>query len=428
MALCVLERLSNSHPDLEIWWDSVPFVYDQFCAKLLDAVTPDRREVVRLALSRLYNADAPAQSVFDGVTTNPPLSLQAIEADPPYWNAFMDDVIANNPAISPEELFTATYHAVVRKGAGYYHQMFQESKGQKGYVSAQLDPRLYCDRDGMLAQALSLAEIAPNVMIKVPGTAEGYQVIEELTARGIATNNTMSIIMSQIATCARAVQKGLTRAKANNVSLARFRSVITHMAARFTKLGPIKQEAAELKISLTEEDLRWAELSLTKKMCRMIVEGNFQSKILVCSLVTGPDTEETGKHVWHFEKLAGGPVVFTCPPSFIFTAIKDYDDISLSSEGFSEQVPASTLEKLMQIPYFRSGFADDGYQPVDFVSHPAVNTTAQQHIAVTNQFVKYCADRIAKSKGGLRIHVDASSDAPACVDFTQSTSPMPKST
>ena len=36
----------------------------------------------------------------------------------------------------------------------------------------------------MLNQALDIAPLAPNVMVKVPGTREGYQVIEELTARG----------------------------------------------------------------------------------------------------------------------------------------------------------------------------------------------------------------------------------------------------
>jgi len=33
-------------------------------------------------------------------------------------------------------------------------------------------------------QGLDLAELGPNLMVKIPGSAEGYRVIEELTARG----------------------------------------------------------------------------------------------------------------------------------------------------------------------------------------------------------------------------------------------------
>ena len=50
----------------------------------------------------------------------------------------------------------------------------------------------------MLAQALEIHAVNPNVMVKVPGTAEGYEIIEELTSRGIATNNTLTFVLSQL--------------------------------------------------------------------------------------------------------------------------------------------------------------------------------------------------------------------------------------
>ncbi len=60
-----------------------------------------------------------------------------------------------------------------------------------GYLSGQVDPRDCYNADRMLKQALDIAQISPNIMVKVPGTREGYEVIEKLTARGIATNNTL---------------------------------------------------------------------------------------------------------------------------------------------------------------------------------------------------------------------------------------------
>ena len=72
-------------------------------------------------------------------------------------------------------------------------------------MSAQVDPRKSFDKDAMLEQALDLRANNPNVMIKVPGTAEGYWVIEELTARGVPTNNTLTFVLSQLMDCAESV-------------------------------------------------------------------------------------------------------------------------------------------------------------------------------------------------------------------------------
>ena len=48
-----------------------------------------------------------------------------------------------------------------------------------------------------LAQALELANLSPNVMIKVPGSKEGYEVLKFLTSRGISTNNTLTFVLPQ---------------------------------------------------------------------------------------------------------------------------------------------------------------------------------------------------------------------------------------
>lgn len=57
-----------------------------------------------------------------------------------------------------------------------------------GPVSAEVtEPELA----GMLRQARILADIAPNVVVKVPLTAEGLKVVKQLTAEGIKTNVTL---------------------------------------------------------------------------------------------------------------------------------------------------------------------------------------------------------------------------------------------
>jgi len=389
----LFERLTETHPELEIWWDSSPILYDMFCQRMISEADPAQKETLAAQFRRMYNPDAPERSLFRGVTTNPPLSLQAVEADPGRWERFVDGLIRQEPASDAEALFWKTYREVVRAGAVLYRKVYEHSGGKYGYISGQVDPRACFHADRMLEQAMDLASISPNVMIKVPGTREGYQVLEELTARGIATNNTLCFTVPQVVACAQAVVRGLKTAERKGVSLNRFRSVITHMSARFTSLGDLEKEAKERDIALTEEDLRWAELAQFKKMCRLMRERNYPSKMLICSMKTGPNRPGL-KQLWHLQKLSGGPIVFTCPPPFIEEVIKKYDDVDLPANGLQEEVPGDVLQRLLRIPYFRQGYEEDGLTPDQFNDHPALKKTAQQHRDVTEKMVSFVRERL----------------------------------
>ncbi|TMK82226.1 MAG: fructose-6-phosphate aldolase [Actinobacteria bacterium] len=53
------------------------------------------------------------------------------------------------------------------------------------------------ERDGMIAEGLKLAEIAPNIVVKAPVTPEGYAAVTELAKRGIKTNMTLCFSPAQ---------------------------------------------------------------------------------------------------------------------------------------------------------------------------------------------------------------------------------------
>ena len=53
------------------------------------------------------------------------------------------------------------------------------------------------ERDGMIAEGLKLAEIAPNIVVKAPVTSEGYAAVTELAKRGIKTNMTLCFSPAQ---------------------------------------------------------------------------------------------------------------------------------------------------------------------------------------------------------------------------------------
>ncbi|UCF93944.1 MAG: hypothetical protein JSW39_07225, partial [Desulfobacterales bacterium] len=191
----LIEKLVEVSPGMEIWWDSSPVIFNNWCRKMLDKAAPENREIMQRQFDRMFDETDPKNQLFRGVTTNPPLSLQAIQDDPPHWEGVAKEIMAANPGIDKETLFWLLYKQVVKRGSDMYLPVFEKTGYKEGYLSGQVDPRSVFDKDAMLSQALELAAINPNVMIKVPGSKEGYEVIEELTARGISTNNTLTFIL-----------------------------------------------------------------------------------------------------------------------------------------------------------------------------------------------------------------------------------------
>jgi transaldolase len=246
----------------------------------------------------------------------------------------------------------------------------------------------------MLEQAYELHALNPNVMIKVPGTAQGYDVIEELTSKGIATNNTLTFILPQLMDCAKSVKRGLEKAKADGVDLSKWRSVITHMEARYGDLGGLRDFGKEKGIELTDGDVRLAELAIFKKAYRLVKEGGYQSKMLSCSLRFGPVVD--GKtRMWHLEEKAGADVVVTCPPPLIDECINFDGDISFEADRISVDPPKDVMDKLLRIPYFERAYEEDGYTREEYNTHPALVKTAEAFSKATNQMVEFAGSCLA---------------------------------
>jgi transaldolase len=387
----------ETHPGLEIWWDSSPLIYDVWAEGLVKKMSPDRAKDLRGQLKRLYDPEHPETSLFRGVTTNPPLSLGVVKSRESLVTEIVDDLIEKNPCVDKESLFWLTYKEIVRRGAEMYRGVFERSRYRHGYLSGQVDPRMLTNKEKMIAQALELASLSPNVMIKIPGTKEGYEVIRLLTSKGIATNNTLTFILPQLMACAQAVKEGLEIAKRDGVDLTRWRSVITHMAARYGDLGDLKKEAGQLGIELTEADVRWAELAIFKKAYHLVREGNYPSKMLICSMRISPILNGK-KHCWHLEKLAGGDIVFTCPPSFI-EGVFEFLDQTEFRPLIDEVVPKAVLDKLSRVPYFERAYREEGYTLEEFKSHPALVATAVEFSKATEGMVDFVAKRLAVKCG-----------------------------
>jgi len=390
----VLERLQEANRDAEIWWDSSPLVYRSWASSMVEKAPDGKRECWTQQLRRLFDPDNPKETLFRGVTTNPPLSYNAIKDDPKSWAKIVRGLIRDYPDKGVEEIFWMTYKQIVKRGAEYFLPVWEQSEHTYGYLSGQVDPRDVYDGDRMFAQALELAELSPNVMIKCPGSRQGYELIEKLTGKGIATNNTLAFTVPQFVACMEAVQRGLQKARQDDVDMFRWRSVITHMSARYGTLGDLKTQAEAREIELSEADIRWAELSIFKKGYRILEEKGYPNKMLMCSMRISPPTEDGSAASWHIEKITGGDVIYTCPPKYIGELMEVEDKLrDFNPEAIYEEPPKEVLQKLMRLPYFAEAYEPDGMTKDQFNKQGALVATAAEFSKATRATVDFVAQQ-----------------------------------
>lgn len=393
MTLHVLEKLAATNPDCEIWFDSSPLVFERWKSDLLARAPSNKQSAWTQQLTRLFDAahlQATGEMGFRGFTTNPPLSLQAIRSDPEFWSNEIVRMAAETPRPDVEAVYWRIYLQVVRRGAEMVRPAFDKSGGKYGYVSGQVDPRFVTDRAGMLEQGLQLAALAPNVMVKIPGSKEGYEVIEELSARGISTNNTTSFTVPQYLACMNAVSGGIDRARTNGVDLSRWRSVITHMSARLGNIGDLKSQAEARNIQLSPQDILHGELAVIKRAYRFGKDTKHPSKMLQCSMRVIDNGPGGTTSSWHIEKLAGGDFVYTCPPAYIEQLMQAEDRFPrFQASAIDEEAPTEAIDKLMRIPYFRQAYEPDGMRPEEFSRYGAFVATAAEFAAATRKTVDF---------------------------------------
>ena len=392
MTLNVLEQLAATNPEAEIWWDSSPLVFPSWRAETLAAAPEGKRAAWEAQVDRLYHQptiDAQGTMGFRGVTTNPPLSLQAVQVDPAGWRQKVLDIAAADPALDVEGVYWAMYLDLVKQGADAIRPVWEASGGKFGFLSGQVDPRFVTDGDRMLAQGLSIAAQGPNVMVKLPGSKEGYEVLEELTARGVSTNNTTSFTVAQYTRCRAAVSAGLLRAQANGVDLSRWRSVITHMSSRLAQLGDWAREAKARGIALSLMEMRDGEEAVLKRAYWHGKHSGHPSKMLQCSMRVEKD--DAGNTVSrHLSDFAGSDMVYTCPPGYIAGLMKVEDELAPFDPGAIAREPnGASLAKLMKLPSFRQAYEFEGLKPDEFSGYGSFQATATEFATATRQTVDF---------------------------------------
>ncbi|HEV2685452.1 MAG TPA: transaldolase family protein, partial [Actinomycetota bacterium] len=131
-------------------------------------------------LERLIDEDG-----LSGVTSNPSIFRKAISGSTDYDQPVR--ALVEKGTTEPRAIFYDLALDDIQMAADLFRLQFDSSGGARGFVSFELEAAIAHDTAASIAKAKELfARIdRPNVMIKVPGTAEGVPAVEELTAAGI---------------------------------------------------------------------------------------------------------------------------------------------------------------------------------------------------------------------------------------------------
>ena len=145
----------------------------------------DRRILVDGTLQRLIESDRIA-----GLTSNPAIFEKAITHD----TCYDDDIKRLGGAGADREtLYEKLVLDDIARAADGFAPVYRDSGGRDGYVSIEVSPLLARDTEGTVAEARELWQRLerPNIMIKVPGTAEGLPAVRQLLSEGINVNVTL---------------------------------------------------------------------------------------------------------------------------------------------------------------------------------------------------------------------------------------------
>jgi transaldolase len=144
-----------------------------------------RRLLASGELARLVREDG-----IVGVTSNPTIFDKAI-TDSEDYDADIARLAADGKYAAA--IYEALVVEDVRQAADVLLPVYEATGGRDGYVSLEVSPELARDSEGTVAAVRRLWRLVgrPNLMVKIPGTAEGLPAIEQCLYEGMNINVTL---------------------------------------------------------------------------------------------------------------------------------------------------------------------------------------------------------------------------------------------
>lgn len=304
-------------------------------------------------LKRLIEEDG-----LKGMTSNPAIFEKAIGSE------FYKDSIAKlalEKGLDAVSIYEKLAIEDIQTAADALRVVYEETKMRDGYVSLEVSPALADDSAGTLEEARRLwkAVDRPNLMVKVPATAVGFDTIKQLISEGININITLLFSQKSYAKVAEAFVAGLEKRAAENKELSNVASVASFFVSRIDSLvdanieeklktanGVDKKSLESLhgKVAIANAKMAYQiyeEIFSGERWEKLAEKGAQTQRVLWAS--TGTKNEKYSD-VLYIEELIGKDTVNTIPPA-TWDAFRDHGKLR---ESLTENVEEAkkTLEDL----------------------------------------------------------------------------------
>lgn len=288
-----------------------------------------------------------------GMTSNPSIFEKAIGDSSLY-----DDILhslASKKDLSTTDIYEQVAIRDIQDAADALRGVYDESKFRDGYVSLEVSPYLALKTQETIDEARRLwkAVNRENVMIKVPGTAQGLPAIRQLIGEGININVTLLFAQEVYEKVADAYIAGLEDLAARGGNLKKMASVASFFISRIDTLVDSKiEEKLKATTDANQQALlkgvlgkvaiangkltyqRYQKIFSGPRWQALATKGAQTQRVLWASTST---KNPNYRDVIYVEELIGPDTVNTMPPATI-DAFRDHGKLRNS---LTEDVPAA---------------------------------------------------------------------------------------
>lgn len=282
-----------------------------------------RELLVSGELQRLIDQDG-----LRGMTSNPTIFQKAIAGSDLY-----DDDIRRELARgrSAAEIFEAVMVADIRAACDIFRPLHEASRGQDGLVSIEVAPALARDTTATIEEAKRLWRSVgrPNVMVKIPGTADGLPAIERCIADGLNINVTLLFSVERYEQVIDAFLRGLEGRTARGEPIDGIASVASFFVSRVdTKVDPLLDREGDRKelrgrIAIANACIAYAtfERALANPRWQRLAGAGARPQRPLWASTSTKDPRYSDIH--YVEPLVAPSTVNTMPPE-TFAAFRDH--------------------------------------------------------------------------------------------------------
>ncbi|MGH3103522.1 MAG: transaldolase [Gaiellaceae bacterium] len=269
-----------------------------------------------------------------GVTSNPTIFQKAISSGSAY-DEQMQELIEGGED-SPEVLFRLLAVRDIQDACDLLRPTWDGGKGQDGYVSLEVNPKLAYESEATAERAKLLWDLVdrPNLLVKIPATKPGLPAIEESIAAGVSINVTLIFSLARYDAVVEAYLRGLERLVAGGGDPTHVASVASFFVSRVDtevdrRLDEIGGDAKRLKGSLAVANAKLAYQHFQRFFAgdrweALASKGATKQRCLWASTsVKNPDYRDT----LYVEELIGPQTVNTMPQETI-EAFEDHGKVA----------------------------------------------------------------------------------------------------